>query len=550
MGASPNLQEIYRLQRLQSLGVLDSPSELQFDAITKTTAHVLRTPIALINFIDEAREWCKSAWGLRRNHGRRDESLCAQALLTGDSMVIPNARDDPHFRSHPQVTGEREVVFYAGIVLKTSDGVALGTLCAIDHLPRTITEDDMDALRTLAATVMGYLEGRHASSELADARRRLEGAATNRDEFLAMLAHELRAPLAPIQTAVELLDQPATTDAQRAWAREVLKRHTRLMSQIVDDLLSASLVSIGAIDLCIESLRVQDLLDQAVELSQANIRRAGHVLTLSCDETLYAAADSTQCLLILANVLRNATTYTPAGGRINVTVESDTTHVFIRVKDNGVGIAEKDIEDIFQLFRQTGRSSARSPGGMGLGLTLARRLAELHGGSLKASSEGLGRGSEFTLTLRRATPADAAAPRTTSELVASTSSLAVLVVDDNRDTADAMGMFFQVSGHDTRVAYSAADALLLAATWIPDVVLSDIGLPDMDGYALVRALRNLPGFQQSTFVAITGYASDKDRDAALQAGFDAHVPKPADVGKLERFVVKARAEKVQAHQVN
>src|ERR1700710_2074406 len=133
--------------------------------------------------------------------------------------VILNARDDPHFRSHPQVTGEREVVFFVGIVLKTSDGVALGTLCAIDHLPRTITEDDMDALRTLAATVMGYLEGRHASSELADARRRLGGAAANRDEFPAMLAHELRAPLAPIQTAVELLDQPATTDAQRVGAR-------------------------------------------------------------------------------------------------------------------------------------------------------------------------------------------------------------------------------------------------------------------------------------------------------------------------------------------
>ncbi len=549
MGAFPNPQEIHRLQRLQSLGVLDSSSELQFDAITKTTAHMLRTPIALINFIDEAREWCKSAWGVTRCHARRDESLCAEALLTGDAMVISNARDDPHFRSHPQVIGDRAVVFYAGIVLKTSDGVALGTLCAIDHLPRTITEDDMDALRTLAATVMGYLEGRHASSELADARRRLEGAATNRDEFLAMLAHELRAPLAPIHTAVELLDQPATTDAQRAWAREVLKRHTRLMSQIVDDLLSASLVSIGAIDLCIESLRVQDLLDQAVELSQANIRRAGHVLMLNCDETLYAAADSTQCLLILANLLRNATTYTPPGGRIDVTVESDLAHVIICVKDNGVGIAEKDIEDIFQLFRQTGRSSARSPGGMGLGLTLARRLAGLHGGSLKASSDGLGHGSEFTLTLRRSTAADAVAP-TTPDVVGSTSSLAVLVVDDNRDTADAMGMFFQVSGHDTRVAYSAADALLLAATWIPDVVLSDIGLPDMDGYELVRALRKLPGFQQSTFVAITGYASDRDRDAALQAGFDAHVPKPADVGKLERFIVKVRAEKVQAHQVN
>jgi GAF domain-containing protein len=199
MELSDHRNEAHRLQRLQAYGILDTPAESHFDAITKTAAQILRTPIALLNFIDEAREWCKSAWGMKRKHVSRHKSICAEALLTGDVMVIPNAEEDAHFSSHPQVTGERAVVFYVGVVLKTSDGVALGTLCAIDHFPHEITKEELEALRTLAGNVVGHLECRILSRELADAKQRLEAAASNRDEFLAMLAHELRAPLAPIR---------------------------------------------------------------------------------------------------------------------------------------------------------------------------------------------------------------------------------------------------------------------------------------------------------------------------------------------------------------
>ena len=543
MALAVHRNEAYRLQRLQAFGILDTPAESHFDAITKTAAQILRTPIALLNFIDEAREWCKSAWGMKRKHARRDESLCAEALLTGDVMLIPNAEMDAQFSNHPQVTGERAVVFYVGVVLKTSDGVALGTLCAIDHSPHDISEEELYALRTLAANVVGHLECRILSRELADAKRRIEASATNRDEFLAMLAHELRAPLAPINTAVELLDRDAATDAQRAWAREVLRRHSRYMSQIVENLLSASLVSIGAIDLTLEATRVQTVLDQAVELCQTDIRRRGHELTINVDETLYVDADAVQCPLIVANLLRNAATYTPPGGHVNVTASVDATHVAINVRDNGVGIAAKDIEDIFQLFRQTRRSSARSAGGMGLGLTLARRLAELHGGALTARSDGLGRGSEFTLTLQRSSASSIAATPPSPESSLPEVVLSILVVDDNRDTADAMAMYFQISGYKTFVAYSGAEALVLASTLTPDVVLSDVGLPGMDGYALVRALRSLDGFAATLFVAITGYSSNADREAALRAGFDAHVPKPADVKKLEQFIQRLHAER-------
>jgi signal transduction histidine kinase/ActR/RegA family two-component response regulator len=543
MALAAHRNEAYRLQRLQAFRILDTPAESHFDAITKTAAHILRTPIALLNFIDEAREWCKSAWGMKRHHVKRDESICAEALLTGDALVIPNSAEHARFRDHPQVIGERDVVFYVGIVLKTSDGVALGTLCAIDHCPHNITDGELDALRTLAANVVGHLECRILSHELADANRRLEGAAINRDEFLAMLAHELRAPLAPINTALELLDRPGATDAQRAWAREVLRRHSRYMSQIVDNLLSASLVSIGAIELTLEATRVQSIITQAVELCQADISRGGHKLTMNVDEALYVEADSIQCPLIVANLLRNAATYTPPGGHLDVTASADAKRVAIRVRDNGVGIAAKDIEDIFQLFRQTGRSLARSAGGMGLGLTLARRLAELHGGTLTARSDGLGRGSEFTLTLQQSSSSNITLTPPTPELPLPGVPLSILVVDDNHDTADAMGMYFQVAGYKTFVAYSATEALVLAGTWTPDVVLSDVGLPDMDGYELVRALRSLDGFAATVFVAITGYSSKTDREAALRAGFDAHVPKPADARKLEQFIQRLHAQR-------
>jgi signal transduction histidine kinase/ActR/RegA family two-component response regulator len=497
----------------------------------------LRTPIALVNFIDETRQWCKSAYGMRRRPVSRRESLCAHALVAGDMLVIPDATEDERFRDHPQVVGKSRIVFYAGAVLKTSDGAALGTLCAIDHEPHTVTNDEQSALRTLANCVIIYLEGRQASKRLAEAQSRLETASRNRDEFLAMLAHELRAPLAPIHTAVEVLARPEATDAQRIRAQQILRRHVRYMSQIVDDLLSASLVSRGAVALTLEPVRLRDLVDRAVELSEAAMTKGVHSLTIDVGEALYVEADTTQCPLIIAHLLKNAATYTPSAGRIDVSVQAGETEVALRVQDTGIGIAAADLEEIFELFRQTERSLARSSGGMGLGLTLARKLAELHGGTLVAGSEGLGHGSEFTLTLRRAAP-PAPVTRDNEEALTATP-MSVLVIDDNPDTADAIALYFELSGHETRVAYRAAEALAIVDNWVPDVVLSDIGLPDVDGYELVRAFRKLERLQATTFVAITGYADD--RTAALEAGFDAHMPKPVDAGKLERFLIRHRA---------
>jgi len=353
-----------------------------------------------------------------------------------------------------------------------------------------------------------------------------------------MLAHELRAPLAPIHTAAEVLGRPEATNAQRSWAQQILRRHVRYMGQIINDLLSASLVSRGAVALTLEPVRLQDLIDRAIELSGTAVAKGAHSLTINVDETLYVEADTTRCPLIISHLLKNAATYTPRGGQIDVSAQADETEVALRVQDTGVGIAATDLDEIFELFRQTERSLARSPGGMGLGLTLARKLAELHGGTLVARSEGLGHGSEFTLTLRRAAPATAPVIRDSEDGLTATSPMSVLVVADNHDTADAIALYFELSGHETRVAYRATEALAIVATWTPDVVLSDIGLPDMDGYELVRAFRQHKRLAETTFVAITGYADASDRTAALEVGFGAHMPKPVDAGKLERFLLK------------
>jgi signal transduction histidine kinase/ActR/RegA family two-component response regulator len=546
MAAAFPFNESHRLRRLKTLGILDTPAEEHFDSITKVAASLLRAPIALLNFIDETREWCKSAWGMERRSAKREESLCAQALLTNDILVIPDATADAEFRNHPQVVGERNVVFYVGAVLKASDGTALGTLCVIAHEPRKLSDSERTTLISLAEHAVLHLEKRQALAELLEMRRRLDEAEHHQEEFLAMLAHELRAPLAPIQTGIAILDRPEATDAERAWAREIVRRHVGQMGHIVDDLLSTSLATTGVMQLNPEAVSVKDLFENALELTNAAIVDRGHTVSTSVDASLYALADPTQCSIVVANMIENAAIYTPPYGLIRMTADGDDSNVFIGVADNGIGIAREDIDAIFKLFKQGKRPLARSVGGMGLGLTLARKLAELHGGTLVARSDGIGRGSEFTLTLRRAATQKMPAAGPVEAVASPTAPMSILIAEDNHDTADALALYLQLSGNITRVAYSGAEALAIANEWRPEVVLSDIGLPDMDGYALIRAMRGLDGLASTTFVAITGYASDSDKIAAIEAGFDAHMTKPVDATSLEEFLRRARAANMQA----
>jgi signal transduction histidine kinase/ActR/RegA family two-component response regulator len=539
MSVATGLDDPTRLRRLRMFGILDTPAEAHFDALTQLAGHVMRAPVALLNFVDEARTWCKSAWGAKRCVVPREQSLCAHALLTNDALVIPNAREHETYRHHPSVIREPYVAFYAGVVLKTSDGLALGTLCVTDVIPHGADEHDLLALRLIAQQVIKCLEAeqarQHAQHKADVSEAQLASAQRNRDRFLAMLAHELRAPLAPVLTAVQILNRSEINDARRTWAQQLIRRHVSYMSEIVDHLLSASLVSFGAVQLTLEAVPVKFLLDRAIEMSDAAIEAGRHRLTTENESAPWVMADRTQAPLVLSNLLMNAAKYSPDGGQIEILVEADPADVRMVVRDFGIGIAPADMNEIFEVFGQSQQPSNRPMGGLGLGLALSRRLAQWHGGSLTARSDGPNKGSEFTLTLRRSTPQhdvkQAEMPATIP-----LRPLDILIVEDSPDTADALALYYQLGGHRTRVAYRPSDALAMAAEQAPDVVLSDVGLPEMDGFALARQLRTIASLRDTIFVATTGYAGEVGDSDALDAVFDAHFTKPVDLEQLDRFL--------------
>lgn len=544
MLSAVRLDDPLRLQQLRSIGILDTLAEAHFDGLAELAAKFLHTPVALINFVDDVRVWCKAASGSERRHYLHHEALCSHALLTGDALVIPDALADESFLHHISITDERQVRFYAGVVLRTSDGAALGTLCVTDHVARAVDEGDIRALRQLALQIVALLDARQPQLRIAALEEQLESARENRDRFLAMLAHELRAPLAPILTAVQVLNRKGITLDQRMWAKTLIYRHVRYMGEIVDHLLSTSLVSFGELELRLEPLNVETLLEHAIEMSQASILEGQH--SFSCrivGDALWVNADRTQCPLVISHLLTNAAKYTSAGDAINLTVEEADATGAIRVRDTGIGIAEADMDEIFQIFGQSKQPLDRAKGGMGLGLALSRRLAEWHGGSLSVSSDGPGKGSEFVLTLKRANPPEQTSSEGHKEEHEQFAPLDIVIVEDSIDTADALALYYELSGHNVRVAYRASDAVAMVAQRQPDVILSDIGLPDTDGYALIKRLRELNSLVPTAFIAITGYASEKDRETAFQAGFDAHFSKPVDLEKLDRELSRLQANK-------
>ncbi|SAK99318.1 PAS/PAC sensor hybrid histidine kinase [Caballeronia pedi] len=517
-----------RLAALESIRILDTPADPHFDALTRLTAHALRVPQAFINFVDGARTWCKSAWGSMRKAVTHAESLCALALLKGDDLVMFDATRNDDLRTHPECAGNEGTLFYMAFVLRTPAGLPLGTLCIKDRVSREPVIHEMEMLRMLGEQVALLLQ------KMLQIELTIEEARRGRDQFLAMLAHELCAPMSPILTAVQVLGRSAISTQQRSWARKLIARHVRHLGQIVEHLLSASLVSLGAIDLRLEPIAVDELVDQALEMAEGLLAQRQHRVTRSSLDHPWVMADRVQCPLIIANLLTNAAKYTPERGLVDIDIQGNGQTVTICVTDTGIGIAAADMEEIFQIFGQSDRSLDRARGGMGLGLPLARRLAEWHGGSLRARSDPLGHGSEFTLTLKQATPTEETRkkkPKTRAACV-----LDIVVVDDSVDTADALAAYYQLSGHTVRTAYHAHGALRMMQERAPDILLSDIGLPEIDGYALVRKLRALPSGNVICAIAVTGYGSMKDRQAALTAGFDGHFSKPVDLAKLDTLI--------------
>lgn len=354
-----------------------------------------------------------------------------------------------------------------------------------------------------------------------------------KDEFLAMLAHELRNPLASISNAVQLFGA-LETEADLEWAKEIVGRQVKHLSRLIDDLLDVSRITRGKISLKKETLNLMPIVAGAVETARPLIEERNHQLIVSvAPGTLRLEADPLRLEQILVNLLTNAAKYTPPGGKISLTALSEQGYVVVKVSDTGIGISPELLPRVFDLFVQGDRSIARTEGGLGIGLTLVQKLAEMHDGTVTAASDGPGQGAEFTVRLPAAPVPASTVPSPPKELLRLPRQRArILVVDDNVDTAGGMAKLLQLLGHDVVTAYDGEMALQMAERHQPEVILLDIGLPGMNGYEVAKKLRQDPRYQQVTVIAISGYGQEEDRRRSREAGFDHHLVKPVDFNML------------------
>jgi len=359
-----------------------------------------------------------------------------------------------------------------------------------------------------------------------------------KDEFLAMLAHELRNPLAPILTSIQALRlrRPGETDPKRTL--DMIERQARHMARMVDDLLDVSRITRGKIQLQKQRVNLVKIVEQVVESSRPALDANKQALTLALGaEPIWLEADPARLEQIIANLIGNAIKYTRQGGHLWLRARPGGEQVEFSVRDNGVGIPPEKIDQVFELFNQIDNTLDRSQGGLGIGLTLVQRLVKLHGGSVEARSEGLGRGSEFIVRLAALPTAAASAPPESSAPESQEGRrLRTLVVEDNADTALAMGEVLELWGHEARIAYDGAGAVDVADSYRPEVILLDIGLPGIDGYEVARALRAQPAFASTLIVAVTGYGQAEDLRHAREAGIDHHFTKPVDLAALHELL--------------
>ena len=452
------------------------------------------------------------------------------------------------------LAGDKLIVQRVRKLMSTARRIAAGDLEARSGIEYGREEIGRlaEALDEMAET----LQKKEAARSLAE--RELRAADQRKDEFLAMLAHELRNPLAPISTGAHLLKLLHSDNAQITQTCAIIARQVEHMTSLVDDLLDVSRVTRGLVSLSTQVLDLRNVVDDAAEQIRPLITARRHKVVLDLPNgPASVKGDHKRLVQVVANLLGNATKYTPEGGHISLQLREEGQDYVLGVTDDGIGMEPGLVARVFDLFTQAERTPDRSQGGLGLGLALAKSLVELHGGSVSARSPGLGKGSTFTVRLPRHVQAAAqvgvqagvqgepgAGPQAADKQPGG--SLRVLVVDDNLDAAHTLNLFLSAAGHEVEIAYCAEDALEVAKVFSPQVCLLDIGLPDMDGNELARRLRRLPQTTASTLVAATGYGRQQDRDAARQAGFDHYMVKPVNTVELSELLARIAARAEQA----
>ncbi|MES3035602.1 MAG: response regulator [Gemmatimonadota bacterium] len=367
-----------------------------------------------------------------------------------------------------------------------------------------------------------------------------------KDEFLALLGHELRNPLAPVRNAVTILRmKDAHVDPQVTACVDIIERQTTQLTRLVDDLLDVSRVTQGKISLRSARQDMEEIVQAAIEMSRPLIDTRRHIIHVRADgRPALVLGDATRLTQVISNLLNNAAKYQNEGGRIEVFINASGDEVVTRVRDYGIGVPPEMLEEIFDLFSQADRTSDRANGGLGIGLSLVRSLVELHGGRVSASSDGVGQGAEFVVLLpalheakdQPATASADAPPFASPHVVVD--GQRVLIVDDNRDAAESLATLLRLRGHEVAVTYDGLDGLRIAGEWQPSIVFLDIGLPTLDGYDVCRQLRASHG-DGMQIVAMTGYGMERDKELAREAGFDAHTVKPVDIVMIHQIIADA-----------
>ncbi|MDQ3273386.1 MAG: ATP-binding protein, partial [Pseudomonadota bacterium] len=380
-------------------------------------------------------------------------------------------------------------------------------------------------------------------AELRDANRR-------KDEFLATLAHELRNPLAPVRNAVQLLRLQGLATPESQWSAEVIDRQVQAMSRLIDDLMDVSRINQGKIELREDWFTAEEVLRDAVECSRPLIDECGHQLVLSLPgEQLSLHADRTRLTQAFMNLLNNAAKYMDRGGRIEVKARQVDDALVVTVKDSGIGIAADRLQSVFELFSQVETALSRSRGGLGVGLSLTRRLVEMHGGTVLARSEGPGLGSEFEVRLPLRAASSASLPQPAKETAAdslmASEQLRILIADDNEDACATLASLLELLGHSVRQAHDGQAAVEATADFDPQVVLLDIGMPKLNGYEACVQIRAQAGGTGRTIVACTGWGQADDRRRSHEAGFDQHLVKPVDPTVLFELLAAVVAEETR-----
>jgi signal transduction histidine kinase len=464
--------------------------------------------------------------------------------------VASMIHEHPRFERTP-------IIFITGVHISELDRLRGYTLGAVDYVAIPVVPT---ILRTKVAVLVElYCQRRElqklnrglaqANAQLAEAHSTLQAEKTreleklnaalreanrNKDEFLAMLAHELRNPLASIHNAVQLMRNPQLPTAQLGWARDMIERQLGYLTRLIDDLLDVARITRGKINLAREPVPLTSVVARAVETVQPSLSRQGHALLLDvADDSLYVDGDPTRLIQIIGNILNNAVKYTQPGGRIELWAGARGGQIEIRIRDNGVGIEPELLPTVFNLFAQAGRSEDSGQTGLGIGLALVKRLVELHGGEVQAHSEGLGKGCQFTVRLPRLAAEALPAQLDTSPAPAvSAPRRRILIVDDNRDALESLARLLQLAGHEIHQASDGPQALSVAAEQRPDLIMLDIGMPGMDGYEVAQRIRAADWGHAMVLVAVTGWGQESDRRRSREAGFDSHWVKPLDAQKL------------------